>query len=202
MRFHDNAWLRSLDASPPRPLSAYHIAVLIKSLGVLPEIPDVAVPVLRKIVKRILLQDAADKNSVVDYPTSYSVDDYRAVGNRKHISFLAQFLAPLVNKSNAWWQREKRIVDFNCEIRGINIVGHISCVCDCQIQCRQRQRSCESSYYVLLFHIRFPPLVDLDDCESGRDAEPSGRECPSPDSDPFSDAEFAKNLVSPSRQFC
>src|SRR4029078_3408612 len=156
MRFHDNPWLRSIHACSPRSLSAYHIAFLIKFFGVLPEIPDVAVPVLRKIVKRILLQGAANKNSVVDYPTSYSVDDYRSVCNRKHISFLVQFLAPPVNKSSARWQREKRIVDSNGEIRGINIVGHISCARDCQIQCRQRERNRESSCCVLLFHIHFP----------------------------------------------
>src|SRR5882724_80529 len=156
MRFHDNAWLRSIHACPPRPLSAYHIAVLIKFLGVLPEIPDVAVSVLRKIVKRILLQDAVHKNPVVDYTTRYSVDDYRSVCNRKHISFLAQFLAPPVNKSSARWQREKRIVDFDCEIGRIHIVGRISCARDSQIQSQQRERSSESSYCVLSFHIHFP----------------------------------------------
>ena len=44
---------------------------------------------------------------------------------------------------------------------------------DCQIQCRQHERSCESSYYVLWFHT-ISPLVDLYGCGSGRDVEPSG----------------------------
>src|SRR5207248_2427127 len=153
MRFHNNAWLCSIHACPPTPLSAYHIAFLIKFLGVLSEIPDVALSVLRKIIERILLQDAAHKNPVVDYPTSYFVDDYRSICNGKHISFLALFLAPPVNKSSARWQGEKWIVDFNCEIGGINIVGYISCARDSQIQSQQRERSSESSYYVLSFHI-------------------------------------------------
>ena len=45
------------------------------------------------------------KDSVVDYPTGHSVDDYRYICIRKLVSFLTQFLTALVNKSNAWWQR-------------------------------------------------------------------------------------------------
>jgi hypothetical protein len=38
-------------------------------------------------------------------------------------------------------------------------------------------------------------------CGSGRGEEPSGGRSPPPDSDPFSDVKFAKNLVKSSRQF-
>src|SRR5262249_2949379 len=155
MRFHDNPRLRPINASPPRPLGGYHMAMPIEFLGVLSEIPDVAVAVLREIVERILLQDATHKDSVVDYPTGHSGDDYRSICNRKLISFLAQLLAPLVNKSNAWWQREKRIVDVNREIGGINVVRCISCTPDYQIQSQQHEYSCENSYHVFVFHIRF-----------------------------------------------
>src|SRR5262249_37822372 len=110
MRFHDNPRLRSIYPSPPRSLGAYHLAVPIEFLGVLSEIPDVSGPILCEIVKRILLQNAPHKDSVVDHPTGHSGDDYRAVCDRKHISLLTAVPISPVNKSNAWWQREKRIV--------------------------------------------------------------------------------------------
>src|SRR5262249_17182533 len=88
MRLHDNPGLRSIHPSPPRSLGAYHVAFFIKFCGILPEIPDVSIPVLCEIVKSILSQDATHKNSVVDYSTNYSVDDYRSVCNSEHISFL------------------------------------------------------------------------------------------------------------------
>jgi len=46
----------------------------------------------------------------------------------------------------------------------------------------------------------FSPLTYFTGCGSGRDEEPA-RRCPPPDSDPFSDTELWKNLVSLSRQF-
>src|SRR4029450_9292958 len=49
------------------------------------------------------------------------------------------------------------------------------------------------------FFLSFPAKLLLRNCGSGRGEEPSG-ENPRPDSDPFSDAEFGKNLVDPSRQ--
>jgi hypothetical protein len=52
-----------------------------------------------------------------------------------------------------------------------------------------------------LFFLSVPPLRGLCDCGSGRGEEPSGGECPPPDSDPFNDVEFWKNLVRMSRQF-
>jgi hypothetical protein len=156
MRFHDYPRLRSIYARPPGSDGAYDPAVLIEFLRILPEIPDVSVPVLCEIVKCILSQDPTHKNFVVDYPTSHSVDDYRSVCNRKLISLLTAFPISPVNKSSAWWQREKRIVDSNREILGINVVRCIRCARDCQIQYRQRERSGESSYCVLSFHIRFP----------------------------------------------
>jgi hypothetical protein len=57
--------------------------------------------------------------------------------------------------ADTWWQREKRIVDPNREILGIDVVRCVGCAQDCQIQCRQRERSGDSSYCVLSFHIRF-----------------------------------------------
>src|ERR1044072_3975858 len=116
MRFHNNPRLRSINASPPRSLGAYDPAVLIEFLGVLPEIPDVSVPVLCEIVKCILPQDPTDKNFVEDSPPSHSVDDCRSVCNRKLISLLTAFPISPLNKSSAWWQGEKRIVNSN---RGI-----------------------------------------------------------------------------------
>src|SRR5262245_48288371 len=155
MGFHDNPRLRSIHACPPRSGGANHPAMLIEFLGVLSEIPDISISILCEIVERILLQHAIHKNSVVDYPTGYSVDDYRSVRNRKLISLLTQFLTTLVNKSNAWWQREKRIVDYGAgsEIIRIDV---IRCSSDCEIEHRQRECSGESSYGVLSFHIHFP----------------------------------------------
>ena len=39
------------------------------------------------------------KDSVVDYPTGHSVDDYRSICIRKLVSFLTQFLTALANKT-------------------------------------------------------------------------------------------------------
>jgi hypothetical protein len=68
VRFHDNPRLRSIDPGSLGSLSAYYIGGPIKFLGVLPEIPDVPVPVLGEIVKRILTQDGALKYPVVNDP--------------------------------------------------------------------------------------------------------------------------------------
>src|SRR4029453_15124870 len=51
-----------------------------------------------------------------------------------------------------------------------------------------------------LFHkgssfFSFPAELDFWNCGSGRDEEPSGAKGPPPDSDPFNDAEYRKNLV-------
>ena len=121
MRFHDNPRLRSTHASSPRSFGAYHSALLIEFLGVLPKIPDISVSVLREIVKCILPQETSLKNSVVNYPTGHSVDYQGSVCNRELISLLKAFPFSSVNKSDAWWQREKRIVNCNREIRGINV---------------------------------------------------------------------------------
>src|SRR5438128_12091870 len=169
MRFHDNPRPRSTHASSPRSFGAYHSALLIQFLCVLPKIPDISVSVLREIVKCILPQETSLKNSVVNYPTGHSADYQGSVCNRELISLLKAFPFSSVNKSDAWWQREKRIVNCNREIRGINVTRCISCARDCQIQCRQHERSCESSYYVLCFHT-FSLLVDLLCCWSGCDA--------------------------------
>jgi hypothetical protein len=48
--------------------------------------------------------------------------------------------------------------------------------------------------------VSFPRCVDSLELRVGRGEEPSGKNSP-PDSDPFSDAEFGKNLASVSNQF-
>src|SRR5262245_61743275 len=153
MRFHNNSRLCSIQASSPRSFGAYDVAVPVKFLCVLPEIPNVSVPILCEIVKCILLQDATQKDSVVDYPAGHSGYDYCVVRNRELISLLTAFPVSPVNKSNARRQREKRIVDCNREIPWIDFVRRVSCARDCPIQCRQHKCSRKSSCWPLLFHI-------------------------------------------------
>src|SRR6476620_2792861 len=117
-----------------------------------PKYQTFPIRVLGEIVKRIFLQDAMHKNSVVDNPTGYSIDDHRSVCNREHISELTAFLNALVNKSSPWLQREEWIVDVCRETLGIDVVGCRNCGSDGQMQSQQRERSSKGRYCVLSFH--------------------------------------------------
>jgi hypothetical protein len=88
----------------------------------------------------------------VNYPTGHSINDYRSVCNRKHISLLTAFLRAFVNKDITRFQGKKRIVDYCREILGIDVVSCRSWCRDCEIQCRQREPGGENCYCVLSFH--------------------------------------------------
>src|SRR5439155_24943796 len=119
MSRHVDARERSVPACLPASLCARHVSAPVELGRRLPEVPDVALPVLRVPVSRALLEPAAQEEPILDDDAGHALDLLDARSDYEDVHGRLSVLHALIDVNGAGPQREPWGVDARGEARRV-----------------------------------------------------------------------------------